>query len=248
MTTTTTGLRPAASAIEGWLDHASAGRAFGWACDRGHPDDALEVEIRLAADDGSTSTPLATVVADRPREDLRAGGFGEGRYGFDARFALPDGADPARIVALARSPRTGAGEILGRAGSDVPEPRPGAPGMATHLQRIVGGLAVVRREQAEQMAAVKADLRQELTRLAARSGDGATDVRRLADGFDALTERVAAVEVFLVRLDGSLRALDETVRHGRPGERTSRARVAIIVGVGVAALALCAALARLAFG
>ena len=118
--------------------------------------------------------------------------------------------------------------------------------MATHLQRIVGGLAVVRREQAEQMAAVKADLRQALTRLADRPGDAA-DQRRLADGLDAVTERVAAVEVFLVRLDGSLRALDETVRRGRPGERTSPARLALIVGAGIAALGLCAVLARLAF-
>jgi hypothetical protein len=244
--TTAIDLRPTASVIEGWLDHASAGRAFGWACDRGHPEDPLEVEIRLAADDGSTSSPLATVRADRSREDLKAGGFGDGRYGFDARFDLPDGADPARIVALARSPRTGAGQILGRAGADVAEPRGGAAGMATHLQRIVGGLALVRREQAEQMAAVKADLRQELTRLAARSGD-ATDLRRLADGLDARAERVGAVEVFLVRLDGSLRSLDEAVRRGRPGDRASPVRVALVVGAGAAALGLCAVLARLAF-
>ena len=247
--TTLTDARPATSMIEGWLDFASAGRAFGWACDRTHPDDTLEVEIRLSSDDGSTGRPLATTAADRPREDLKAGGFGSGLYGFECRYDLPEGADPTRVVALARSPRTGACTMLGHAGAAPQAPRgTGDGGMGAHLQRIVGGLAVVRREQAEQMAAVKADLRQELSRVATRTGAEGADLRRMSDGIEGLQERLAAVEVFLVRIDGALRDLDASVRKGRVAERPGLARLVLIGGAGVASVGLCAALAIHAFG
>jgi shikimate 5-dehydrogenase len=45
-----------------------------------------------------------------------------------------------------------------------------------------------------------------------------------------------------------LRALDETVRRGRAADRPSRGRIALILGIGGVALALCVAFARLAFG
>jgi hypothetical protein len=66
----------AAETREGFHDSATCSEISGWAWDRSFPDRAIYVDIY----DGDKL--LATVLADRLREDLRAAGKGEGRHGF----------------------------------------------------------------------------------------------------------------------------------------------------------------------
>ncbi len=71
----------------GHLDAINCARISGWAWDETAPD--LPVTVALL--DGET--PIAQVVANQPRPDLRGNGFGSGAYGFALPFppALRDG-------------------------------------------------------------------------------------------------------------------------------------------------------------
>jgi hypothetical protein len=247
----------ATAGIEGWLDFVSATRAFGWARDAADPEAVLEVELRLP--DGSA--PLAVARAERLREDLRANGVGDGRCGFDVRLELPDGADPKAVVAVARSPRTGAEAQLRRSG-DRPAAKPDAE-LSRGLQQIAQGLGRIRQEQQERLDAIHGSVMQAL-RDGARSGGGAEAARAVAelrDGMDALAasvegtrtaveaaqERIAAVEVFLVRIDGTLRGIDERAREGVQTSGRPALRAALTL-LGLAAAAGGGAYLQALFG
>lgn len=73
----------AAPDIVGAIDVVKGTRIAGWAADRSAPGRRLEVEIRR---DGAL---LATVPAERPREDLARAGVGDGRHGFELLLEEP---------------------------------------------------------------------------------------------------------------------------------------------------------------
>jgi hypothetical protein len=80
-------------------------------------------------------------------------------------------------------------------------------------------------------------------------GEAVFDAELCAGVLEGMSpERLAAVEVFLVRIDGALRDLDASVRKGRVAERPGLVRLVLIGGAGVASVGLCAALAIHAFG
>ncbi|MBD5778703.1 radical SAM protein [Pelagicoccus sp. NFK12] len=62
--------------FEGYVDHTENGEIFGWVRNRDEPQQRVAVTIRLS--NGWSKTLLA----DQPREDLRASSIGDGRYGF----------------------------------------------------------------------------------------------------------------------------------------------------------------------
>jgi hypothetical protein len=251
----------ATAGIEGWLDFVSATRAFGWARDAADPETVLEVELRLP--DGGA--PLAVARAERLREDLRANGVGDGRCGFDVRLEMPEGADPKAVVAVARSPRTGAEAQLRRSG-DRSAARPDAE-LSRGLQQIAQGLGRLRQEQLERLDAIHGSVMQAV-RDGARTGGGAQAAEAAArsaadlrDGMDALAasvegtrasveaaqERIAAVEVFLVRIDGTLRGLDERARDGAATTGRPALRAALTL-LGLAAAAGAGACLQALFG
>ncbi|MFS2013043.1 hypothetical protein ACCD06_24795 [Azospirillum sp. CT11-132] len=205
---------PQAAAIVGHIDALQGGRVFGWAWDGNHPADRLEVELRLERDGGPPEM-LARVAADRPRPDLVGGGIGDGAHAFEAEVTLPEGADPSRVVAVVRSPSTGETATFAQPN---PEDQRLDRLLAPHLQRIGERIDAVRRDQ-RQLAAAQ----QTIGRMLRDAGEGVTGLRAdvsrletaqgersdsLADSLRELTERVSGLEVFLMRMDQSLRGLD----------------------------------------
>jgi hypothetical protein len=205
---------PQGAAIVGHIDALQGGRVFGWGWDGNHPGDRLEVELRLERDGGPPVT-LARVLADRPRPDLAGGGIGDGAHAFEAELTLPEGADPSRVVAIVRSPSTGETATFAQPN---PEDQRLDRLLGPHLQRIGERIDALRRDQ-RQLAAAQ----QTIGRLLRDAGEGVaalrTDATRLettqverteamAATLQELTERVGGLEVFLMRMDQTLRGLD----------------------------------------
>jgi hypothetical protein len=66
--------------IAGHQDKTDCDWVFGWAWDKDHPDAVVQVDIY----DGSAL--MATIAADKFRQDLLDGGVGTGKYGFTFRM------------------------------------------------------------------------------------------------------------------------------------------------------------------
>jgi hypothetical protein len=174
-------LQAAASRLEGYIDAVEDGQVFGWAWDRLHPGDRLAIEISAGG------RMAASVTADRPRPDLRAGGIGDGAHAF---VAEAPGDDP---VAEAVSPTTGERLVLKPRG-----PADEAAGNALLLravdalhqgQRRLGAVLREVRPEAEQMAKALADIR---------------------DAQSAIEKQQATLEIFLLRFETLLRSLAAT--------------------------------------
>lgn len=236
-------LKAAPSMIEGRVDALQAGRIYGWAWDRANPDDRLEVELRIDGPDG-VPLVLGRAAADRAREDLVGGGFGDGHHAFEADLDLPPGLDPARIVAVIRSPSTGAVHTLAQASA---EEQLLERTLAPHLLRIAGGVDGARRDH-QQIAAAQQGLARLLRdmseRVSADRAEAATakQQKALAEAVEDIEERVAGLEVFLVRIDGAMRGLDEALK----AKAASSGGPMIAAALGGAAGGLAATLIGLA--
>jgi len=232
----------APAVIEGCLDAVAGGRAYGWAWDRTRPAEPVEVEIRLG------DRVLARVRADRPRPDLESGGVGDGRHAFEVE--LPAGVGAGDLTAIAHSPATGAAVPLA-----VPTAEEKAVGAALnpHLTRLTAVLEQLRTDQ-RNLGQLQQATARTVRDLAARPADGEAAIAglqaaldRLEQGQTALTERIGAVEVFLLRMDESLQRLE---RNGGGEARTGMAQGGLsdprLAVAGVAALALIGLAALLA--
>ncbi|WP_286192190.1 hypothetical protein [Roseomonas genomospecies 6] len=204
----------AASVIEGRVDAVQAGRIYGWAWDRSYPTDRLPVEFRADMPDGR-SVVLGRTLADRPREDLLGGNFGDGHHAFEADLELPEGLDPARVVAVVAAPSTG---TIATFAQPSAEEKLLERTLAPHLVRIGAGLETARRDH-QQLAAAQQSiariLREMQDRAAAGQAGAATATAQqtaLAETLHGLQERVAGLEVFLVRMDTTLRGFDDALK------------------------------------
>jgi len=215
---------PQVAAIVGHIDALQGGRVFGWAWDGNHPADRLEVELRLERAGGPPEM-LARVAADRPRPDLAGGGIGDGAHAFEAEVLLPEGADSSRVVAVVKSPSTGETATFVQPN---PEDQRLDRLLGPHLNRIGERIDALRRDQ-RQIAAGQ----QTIGRLLRDAGEGVAALRAdasrletahgeradaLAESVRELSERVGGLEVFLMRIDQSLRGLD-----GASAEKTGGA-------------------------
>lgn len=176
-----------ARTIEGRVDAVAAARVYGWAWDRSRPDERLSIELRVI--EGGKATTLAAAPADRERADLKANGVGDGRHAFE--IPVSDGTDPAALTIVARVPATGEEVVLH---APTPEER-------VLEQAVLPRLA--------QLAARQQALGRALAELGERIKPPPEDPRidgLAADLADA-RERIAGLEVFLLRIDGTLRDL-----------------------------------------
>lgn len=235
---------PDHAGIEGRLDAVANGRVYGWAWNRNRPDEILEIEIRPAGP-STDDRPLAAGTADLPRADLRANGVGDGRHAFELALDLPDGADPSRVTAVARSPSTGEVLVL-RQPSDGE--RLVEQSLHPHLARIGAALEAAKREQQQTNALqqglaravrdlqkqVPADGAAALAELREAAGAAGGRLEAVEAGLERIEGRVEAAEVFLMRIDGSLREMSASLaKHA--GEPTSRRlQLTTAVGAGVA--------------
>lgn len=194
---------PAGARIRGRVDAIDGRRLFGWVFDEARPLDRLVAEVEL---DG---TVIASAVADRPRIDLRRNGIGDGSHAFD--LDLDDAALAARdrIVVAARSPTSGAREVLRLpAAAQLEAEAVIATPLAGILARLEAMIATQRRLLLSQRDLV---LRQ--------SGDLAPEARDPASSPDVLAEartlaaeaqaRFDQLDLFLLRYETALASLDE---------------------------------------
>lgn len=236
--TDTVAAEPVASVIEGRVDAIQAGRIYGWAWDRSYPADRLEVEFRAEAPDGRALI-LGRTLADRPREDLVGGGFGDGHHAFEAELALPPDLDPSRVVAVVHAPSTG---TITTFVQPPAEEQLLERTLAPHLLRIGDGVEASRREQQKIIATqqgIARLLRDLQDRVGAeQAGNSAAHAQQaaVAETLHELRERVSGLEVFLVRMDTTMRSFDDALK----AKHTQNSAPIIAAGIGAAVGALLA--------
>ncbi len=182
--------------LTGRIDEIRGDTIFGWAADPEAPAEKAKVEVLL---DGKS---VATALADRPRPDLAAGGLGDGSHAFVVRIPEPPGSAKLRVIA-----RSAAGSSVDLEVADPAE---------RHLERLFDVHAARWEANHAALAAEVGRLREALLDLRSAGIDRAA--------VDALEQRTADVEakldetdVFLMRMDGSLRALQDRVGAPRRG-------------------------------
>jgi hypothetical protein len=197
--------------VAGYVDAVTGNRIFGWAWDRERPEARIAIRLEHKGE------IIATVAADRPREDLAANGLGDGAHAFEV--ALPEGVPPKDVKVGAVCPESGQVVPL------VSRSAPAATGLPETKQMLE---AVVRshRQLARQVAAV-----------ADRIPDNDA-----APGAE-IAARLGELEVALNRIDATLATLAEPRKSGAPVTRasTDRALLVTAVGLGLMSLILAAA-------
>lgn len=204
------------AAVAGYVEAATTTAVLGWAWSPGSPD-PLDVELRLG------STVLARATADTLRDDLARSGIGEGRHAFtlpvppDARPRLPE----LRVFAI---------------GPDNEATALGAPpaedGFAERLSNLQRGMEMLVGSQRVLHRNLQAAL---LAR--AEAAPAAAPAAVQAD--------IAALELFVTRLERALAAQPATPPPAHPGPAQPRWALAAIAIAAAASLVLSlAALVR----
>jgi hypothetical protein len=201
--------------VAGYIDAITGNRIFGWAWDRERPDARIAIRLQHKGE------VIATVAADRPREDLAANGLGDGAHAFEV--ALPEGISPNEVKVEAVCPGSGRAVPLGSkdapAGQALPETK--------HMLE-----AVVRsqRQLARQVAAV-----------ADRLPDGETASVPPAE----LATRLGELERTLARIDASLAAIVPGQKANAQLARSSTDRALLVAAVGLGLMSLLLGAANL---
>ncbi len=211
----------AATLPTGYVEVVAADRVLGWAWDPSRPDARLRVELRL---DGAV---LAEGLADRPRDDLAAGGIGDGAHA----FSLP--VDPAHrdrgaeLSVLAHG-ADGAATLGNAAGTPAAGAAAGLARIERGLTALVGSQRLIHRNLQAVLMAVRGGA-------ASPPADAA-----IAEAREELRQQVAALEIFVTRLDDRLARLAETPRaEGRgDGHGPLLALLGALAGAGLTAAAL----------
>jgi hypothetical protein len=220
-------LKIADAKIEGRIDAIENGKVYGWAWDRLRPDDRLRVEIRLG------ERCLGTGMADEKRDDLAANGIGDGAYAFALvldETSTPE--DMAALVVVAMSPSADASVTL-RPRLDVGMPAENA------LARPVGRIAELLETALgadRQILMGQQALARELRALTAQTEPGGA-AAQLAMRQEAIAGQIEALEVFTVRLDGTLADLNAKLARFERSRGTELGLRRMVWIVGTLALA-----------
>jgi hypothetical protein len=230
-----------AAPISGFLEGMRGNRVFGWAWCREHPEETLEVELRL---DG---TVIGHGRADIARNDLKNGGLGDGRHGFRIYIDDPLPADEGhRLQALARrAQEPEAMPLVNRMARIAPVAADAAPPSPEDFQRWLQEFAAVQRNFEAALRGVAAEFRRTVdeksalgTASAAASVETVEDLRETVDD---IRRQVDAFSVFQDRFEQSLSRLEESRRHDRaapPRDRSLQIVVGFAIAMAAAALAL----------
>src|SRR5262249_21314140 len=114
--------------LNGYVDCATASTVSGWAWDPAKPNDPVAVEI------SRNSEPIATILADRFRQDLLEAQFGSGRHGFEIELPRDALSADARVFSARIQ---GSAFELNRSPFRCGPPQPGeSRPAATHVDRL----------------------------------------------------------------------------------------------------------------
>jgi hypothetical protein len=227
--------------LRGRVDAVDGTRVFGWAWNAADPSQRLTIRI-YAGDEIA-----ATVTADRSRVDLRRNGIGDGGHAFDVE--LPAEAMEAGAVRVEAVHPDGGDNLELAVPSD--HQRAAEAAFAAPLGPILDRLeAAVSSERRIQLAQVRS--LQEMTAAARTLADvvqrdgglhNAVDEVRSAQA--SMADRLAAVDVFLMRFDGVIgefhQRLESLARQEKTGVRGHLLVLSAVVG-SLCGIALMAAM------
>jgi hypothetical protein len=212
----------------GFIDAITDGRVFGWAWDKEAPEARIEVTIRLG------DRVLGTVHADRPREDLLAGGVGDGAHAFE--FELPAGVDPSEIRVFGRHPMTGtslpvrprpANEAGGSAGLELAR-------IGESVQAIGSSMRVLHRTMQAVLTSVRTADPDRAGSAEENDGENVT-LADIASQQAALRSQVQSIELALGRIDETLQRQAAATRQAQ-GKGPDRASLVPLIVVGLFSL------------
>jgi hypothetical protein len=226
--------------LRGRVDAVDEGRIYGWAWNPAEP--AGRIEVQVFRDD----TPLATVIADKPRIDLKRNGIGDGGHAFDLELPQGSVAPGVRLRVVAVHRESGVNVEL-RIPSDAERAAEAAfsTPLGPILDRLESATLAQRRIQSGHTAVLR-----ELTAAARQIADvaggdsGLADaVKAMRDGQQAIADRFAEMEVVFLRFDSVLAefhqrldAMAKKSTHGvMPHLLFIAAGVGILVGIAVTA-------------
>ena len=172
-----------AAEITGYVEAATETTVLGWAWSPRRPELRVTVALMLG------NETILSMLADLPRDDLARNGVGDGRHAFS--LAVPQ----------ALRPRAAELKVVGRLadGEPVPlGPTPPSETVSARLDRLQRGLDLVVGSQRVLHRNLQAAL------LKADGADTAGDASRL---LETIGSQVAALEIFVMRLDERLAAL-----------------------------------------
>ena len=184
-----------AAHIQGYIDAIEPDRVFGWAWNTTDPSERLHIEIRQG------EQLIVRQEANLPRPDLVANGIGDGRYAFVANIPAIGEIDRASpITALAITGDGSAGIELKR---QTAGPAPAAVSavvlgeIRARDQRLQGQI-----KQLVSVAKERGGLDQTLNERVTQS------LEKLDEALPEIDRRLAAMEVFQLRIDTLLQGYD----------------------------------------
>jgi hypothetical protein len=222
-------LAPQPADIDGRIDAITGGRLYGWAWDRVHPSDHLEVEIRVG------DKLVATAFANQPRDDLKANGVGDGCHAFELAIELAPGETP---TAIARSPATGDVMPL-RLPSDVETVTESVLGPT--LLRMSALMDATQRNQQTVLRGLR-----ELMKQGQASPNLDKRLEELAASQEELKAQVSGIEIFLMRIDEHLHEVNNSLKQRAPATVDKPLRI-VVTALAAGTIGLMAVVAFLNF-
>jgi hypothetical protein len=187
--------------IHGRVDEMRNGKVYGWAFDSDNPDHHLEIRITRGSD------VIALGLADRMRADLPDAGVGKGDHAFEI-VVPPNITSFVGLVILAKSEKSGQAPLA----------------IATNDERRLDDLfEIFARKYDDALFALKADIDD----VRATKATGAAEkfapedvpeasLASIDERLSNAEKHIADLEVFVMRIDESLRKLQQRVGILRP--------------------------------
>ena len=209
--------------LNGRIDALDGNRLHGWIWDEARPDQAVTVKLYC---DGKLAGEVA---ADQSRIDLRRNGIGDGKHAFSMELDEALVAARGRLSVVGVSPETGAEFVLRLPAADelAAEAAIAVP-LARFFDKVEVLIALNRRGQLAQK-----ELNEKLDRIAARLEENhalAEATKAEAESQSEVMRRIAELDVFQLRFDGTLRAFDERLAAIRKEARAPLRQVTVILG------------------
>jgi hypothetical protein len=185
-----------AAHIQGYIDAIEPDRVFGWAWNTTDPSERLHIEIRQG------DQLIVRQEANLPRPDLVANGIGDGRYAFVANIPAIGEIDRASPITVLAITGDGAAGIELKRQSAGPAPAGAVSAVVlgeirARDQRLQGQI-----KQLVSVAKERGGLDQSLNERVARS------LEKLDEALPEIDHRLAAMEVFQLRIDTLLQGYD----------------------------------------
>jgi hypothetical protein len=193
--------------VSGYVEAATNDRLLGWAWVPHTPGLRATVELRLGEE------VIASAVADQPRPDLASNGIGDGRHAFALAVPEPYRARAAELRVFAKA---GNGEAW-----PIGAP-PAADGLTEQMTKVLRGLDTLIGSQRLIHRNLQAALTSESAGADSDQQQTAAALARMSELQASLSEHLATMERFVLRLDERLAGIGREQAPARPRRERGR--------------------------